>query len=44
MHLALQSVDMQNAAGVGFDHRFHHHLPTGIPQGDHVVAQVDTEL
>src|SRR5215472_19077619 len=36
MQLAPQSVDkLQNAAGLGFDNRFHHHLPTGIPHGDH---------
>src|SRR6266436_7194260 len=36
MQLASQTVDkLQDATGLGFDNRFHHQLPTGIPHGDH---------
>jgi methionine synthase II (cobalamin-independent) len=37
MQLAPQTVDkLKNAAGLGFDNRFNHQLPTSIPHGDHV--------
>ena len=36
MQLALQTVDkLQKAAGLGFDNRFHHQLPTCVPNRDH---------
>ena len=36
MQLPPQTVDkLQNAAGLGFDNRFHYQLPTAIPNGDH---------